>query len=177
MKLFLEKGFNGCSIQDITEAAGVPKGSFYNHFTSKEALAAEVLTLYGDDIPCCKMLSDRSIPALTRIKRYFNDLNRYYISRQERSLIGTFMAEVSDQMPNVRGNLQALQKSRCSHLTAAICDGQAEGTIRKDLNADDLAAFLIDGYEGAILRTRIERNSKALKACIKIILTSISIAA
>src|SRR5580698_11556667 len=43
-KLFIERGFSACSVQDITDAAGVPKGSFYNHFKSKEALAAEVLT-------------------------------------------------------------------------------------------------------------------------------------
>jgi TetR/AcrR family transcriptional regulator, transcriptional repressor for nem operon len=175
MKLFLEKGFNGCSIQDITEAAGVPKGSFYNHFTSKEALAAEVVTIYGEDIPCCEMLSDRSIPALTRVRRYFTELNDYYIGRAERSLIGTFMAEVSDQMPNVRGKLQTLQKSRCGHLATAIGDGQIEGTIRKDLKPDDLAAFLIDAYEGAILRTRIEQNPRALKACVKIIFASIAV--
>jgi TetR/AcrR family transcriptional regulator, transcriptional repressor for nem operon len=173
MKLFLEKGFNGCSIQDITEAAGVPKGSFYNHFTSKEALAAEVVTIYGEDIPCCQKLSDRSIPALTRVKRYFTALNDYYCL-QERSLIGTFMAEVSDQMPNVRGKLQALQKSRCAQLEAALCDGQVEGTIRKDLRADDLAAFLMDAYEGAILRARVEKSPRALKACVKVIFASIA---
>jgi AcrR family transcriptional regulator len=42
------KGFNGCSVQDITEAAGVPKGSFFNHFKTKEALALEVLGPYGE---------------------------------------------------------------------------------------------------------------------------------
>ena len=36
-------GFNGCGVQEIAETAGVPKGSFYNHFESKEALGAAVL--------------------------------------------------------------------------------------------------------------------------------------
>ena len=40
------KGFHGCSIQDITDAAGVPKGSFFNHFESKEALAIDALGRY-----------------------------------------------------------------------------------------------------------------------------------
>ena len=47
MKLFTEQGFAACSVQDITEAAGAPKGSFYNHYESKEALAAEIVTAYG----------------------------------------------------------------------------------------------------------------------------------
>jgi TetR/AcrR family transcriptional repressor of nem operon len=37
------RGFNATSVQDITEAAGVPKGSFYNHFASKEDLGAAVV--------------------------------------------------------------------------------------------------------------------------------------
>ena len=38
--------FNATSVRDITDAAGAPKGSFYNHFESKEALAAEVVGRY-----------------------------------------------------------------------------------------------------------------------------------
>jgi AcrR family transcriptional regulator len=37
LKILLDKGFNGVGVQEITETAGVPKGSFYNHFESKEA--------------------------------------------------------------------------------------------------------------------------------------------
>ena len=47
--MFSKSGFNGCSVQDITECAGVPKGSFYNHFDSKEALAAAALEHYWSD--------------------------------------------------------------------------------------------------------------------------------
>src|SRR5260221_4499973 len=49
---FHRLGFNGCSVQDITEAAGGPKGSFYNHFESKEALGAAVLEHFWHDGAC-----------------------------------------------------------------------------------------------------------------------------
>src|SRR5262249_24318548 len=45
---FHERGFNATSVQDITDAAGAPKGSFYNHFESKEALAAEAVRRYAE---------------------------------------------------------------------------------------------------------------------------------
>ncbi|MFC9289092.1 TetR/AcrR family transcriptional regulator [Streptomyces sp. NPDC057052] len=32
--VFRRKGFHGASVQDITRAAGVPKGLFYNHFAT-----------------------------------------------------------------------------------------------------------------------------------------------
>ena len=47
LKALLQKGFNGVGVQEITEQAGVPKGSFYNHFESKEALGVEIVERYG----------------------------------------------------------------------------------------------------------------------------------
>jgi AcrR family transcriptional regulator len=60
LKILIERGFNGSGVQDITDAAGVPKGSFYNHFESKEALGAEVLKRYGLDNPRRPALADTS---------------------------------------------------------------------------------------------------------------------
>jgi TetR/AcrR family transcriptional repressor of nem operon len=58
-------------------------------------------------------------------------------------------------------------------LSSAIAEGQRQGSIRKDLDADELAAFLIDAYEGAILRTRLEEKANALKYFTKIVFASI----
>src|ERR1700692_2570248 len=41
-----ERGFGASSVRDITRAAGVPQGSFTNHFASKEAFGLEVMDLY-----------------------------------------------------------------------------------------------------------------------------------
>lgn len=50
MRLFLERGVNETSIDDITQAAGVAKGSFYRYFESKEALVEELIRPVGQDI-------------------------------------------------------------------------------------------------------------------------------
>jgi AcrR family transcriptional regulator len=60
--VFQSHGFNGSSVQDLTDAAGVPKGSFYNHFKSKEDLALEALQLYMErpgGARCCATSSSR----------------------------------------------------------------------------------------------------------------------
>ena len=46
--LICSRGFNAIGLQEITDAAGVPKGSFYNYFDSKEAFAVEILSEYWD---------------------------------------------------------------------------------------------------------------------------------
>ena len=83
------------------------------------------------------------------------------------------MAEVSDDTPQIRASLLGVLEVWNQQISSAIAEGQQQGSIRKDLKADDLAAFLIDAYEGAILRTRVEKSPKALKSFIKVVFASI----
>ncbi len=173
MKLLIERGFNACSVQDITDAAGVPKGSFYNHFKSKEALAAEILTEYGKGTTDRSILTNSELPALTRLKKHFKALNEYFSQCNDGCLVGKFMAEVSDDTPQIRDKLRNVLSLWGNEISLVIAQGQEEGSIRKDLEADALAAFLIDSYEGAILRTRVEHNPRALKYFVKVVFSSI----
>jgi TetR/AcrR family transcriptional repressor of nem operon len=175
MKLFIERGFNACSVQDITEAAGVPKGSFYNHFKSKEALAAEILTEYGKGTTDRSILTNPEVPALTRLKKHFAALNEYFSRCNDGCLVGKFMAEVSDDTPQIRARLLSVLNVWGEQISSAIAQGQEQGSIRKDLKADVLAAFLIDSYEGAILRTRVEKSPRALKSFVKVVFSSIMV--
>ena len=43
LRVVHERGFSGASVRDIVQAAGVPQGSFTNHFASKEAFGLEVI--------------------------------------------------------------------------------------------------------------------------------------
>ena len=77
-----ERGFNGSGVQDITDAAGVPKGSFYNHFESKEAFAAEVLEHYWRQGSCSlAMLSDERVPPLDRLRGYFDKMAAHLVEK------------------------------------------------------------------------------------------------
>ena len=172
-KLLIERGYNACSVQDVTDAAGVPKGSFYNHFKSKEALAAEVLIEYGKWSTDRSILTNPGIPALTRLKKHFAALNEYFSRCNDGCLVGKFMAEISDDMPRIRAGLLSVLNLWGEQISSAIEEGQRQGSIRTDLKAKELAAFLIDSYEGAILRTRVEKNPKALKSFVKVVFSSI----
>src|SRR2546428_8288284 len=71
------KGFNATSVQDITDAAGAPKGSFYNHFESKEALAAEAVRTYVEKgRERLAILRESKLSPLRRLKKYFASLNQ-----------------------------------------------------------------------------------------------------
>jgi TetR/AcrR family transcriptional repressor of nem operon len=173
MKVFTERGFYGSSVQDITDTAGVPKGSFYNHFKSKEALAAEILTAYGEGTTDRGILIDTDVPPRVRLEKHFAALNAYFSVCTDGCLIGKFMAEVSGETPEIRVRLVEVLDRWGEQLSSAIADGQRDGSIRKDLKPDELAAFLIDSYEGAILRTRVEENPRALRSFSEIVFSTI----
>jgi len=160
LKILLDKGFNGVGVQEITDTAGVPKGSFYNHFESKEALGAEIVERYGMDSTRRQVLLNRSLPALKRLRGHFEGLNELFVkSKFERGcLLGNFSAELSNQSAVIRQGLADLYGRWSKDLELAIEAGQAEGTISKEKNAADIAAFLLDAYEGALLRARVERS-------------------
>jgi len=160
LKILLDKGFNGVGVQEITETAGVPKGSFYNHFESKEALGAEIVERYGMDGTRRQVLLDKSLPALARLRGHFEGLNNLFVkSKFERGcLLGNFSAELSNQSAVIRERLAELYQRWSRDIEIAIADGQAEGTIPPEKNAADIAAFLLDAYEGALLRARVERS-------------------
>ena len=173
MTQFIERGFSACSVEDITRAARVPKGSFYNHFKSKQSLAAEIVAAYGEGTTDRSVLTDPAIAPLTRLKKHFAALNEHFSSCNDGCLVGKFMAEVSVDTPQIRESLRRVLSLWGQQLSSALADGQRQGSIRKDLSADDLAAFLIDAYEGAILRTRLEKKPRALKYFVKVVFSSI----
>jgi TetR/AcrR family transcriptional repressor of nem operon len=176
LKTLLEKGFNGVGVQEITATAGVPKGSFYNHFESKEALGAEIVERYGAMGDARRaILGDKSIPPLDRLRTYFSaSIERVVGSRFEHGcLLGNFSAELSNQSPLIRGSLAGLFSRWTKDLQVAIADAQAEGAISTKVAAADLAAFLLDAYEGALLRARVERDRRPFDRFMELAFTQI----
>jgi TetR/AcrR family transcriptional repressor of nem operon len=160
LKTLLEKGFNGVGVQEITEVAGVPKGSFYNHFDSKDALGVEIVERYGVGSTRRAVLTDKTVRPLERLRTHFAALNDMFIASKftRGCLLGNFSAELANQSPAVRDSLAQLFKTWTKDLEVAISDAQAEASIGSKARPGDLAAFLLDAYEGTLLRARVERS-------------------
>ena len=170
LNALLEKGFNGVGVQEITEQAGVPKGSFYNHFESKEALGAEIVERYGLNSTRRAILLDKTVPPLQRLRTHFETLNASFIkSKFERGcLLGNFSAELANQSPVIRESLVTLFERWTKDLEVAIADAQSEGAVSSDRDAGDIAAFLLDAYEGTLLRARVQRDRAPFERFMKL---------
>jgi TetR/AcrR family transcriptional repressor of nem operon len=165
LETLLRQGFNGTAVQDITDAAGLPKGSFYNYFKSKEALAAEVIDRYAkEQAALAGVLSDESISPVERLRRYFASLatNLAEQNYERGCLMGNFSTELADQSRLIRDRLSANFAAWSRQIEGCIRDGQKAGEISRDIDPRVLAAFLLNSFEGAMLRMKVEKDGSPL---------------
>src|SRR5580700_192145 len=132
LQVMLERGYVGASVRDIVEAAGVPQGSFTNHFASKEAFSLEVLDLYfaNSRIAIGETLRNDALPPLKRL-RAFIDGNITTIKNHDAKngcLVGNFAAEASDHSEVIRRRVSAIygevREAVTDCLKAAVKDGE-----------------------------------------------------
>jgi TetR/AcrR family transcriptional repressor of nem operon len=175
VRTFSKSGFNGCSVQDITEAAGVPKGSFYNHFESKEALGAAALEHYWNGGACDRLLilSRSDLSPRERLQTYFEQVNAEIaeINFTCGCLIGNMAAELSDRSPIVAAQLSAIFGQWSRRVADCIHAAQAAGEIETKADPELLAAFVLNAWEGAVLRARIEKADRPLRQFIQTLFT------
>ena len=160
--LVSSRGFNATGVQEITAAAGVPKGSFYNYFDSKEAFAVEVLGEYWDQVVELygPILTDGHIPPLSRITRYFAGLADFHERRQYAfgCLIGNMALEVTPSSEEVRAKLAAIYREWSTSLADCLREAQVHKELAPGRDASQLATALIDTFEGAVMRAKVERS-------------------
>jgi TetR/AcrR family transcriptional regulator, transcriptional repressor for nem operon len=156
------RGFAASSVKDITDAAGVPKGSFYAYFASKEAFAAALLEHYWSDIEARLLpILDTDGAAQERITRFFRELTDEHEAGDFLlgCLIGNLSLELGGSSDAVRAELVSILHRWDEALTTCVRSGQVRsGDIRADLDAAELASMLIEGWEGAALRGKVTRS-------------------
>ena len=177
VRTFSKSGFNGCSVQDITEAAGVPKGSFYNHFESKEALGAAALEHYWSDGTCdrLRILGDCGLTPRDRLRRYFEQVadDMAQIGFTCGCLVGNMAAELSDHSDVISEKLSAILAGWSRRMGACIAEAQRAGEIRPDADPVQLATFVLNAWEGAVLRARLEKGDRPLRQFIDILFSQL----
>jgi TetR/AcrR family transcriptional repressor of nem operon len=161
------RGFHATGVQDIAEAAEVPKASFYSHFPSKEAFGADVLGRYWERRAshAATVLGDQTRTPMERLRVYFTGKTtpRPNATFDKGCLIGNFSAELAGDSRLVRDRLAAVFAAWGTLLAGCIREAQADGSLRADIDPGETASFLIDAYEGAVLRTKVDRNGAALE--------------
>jgi TetR/AcrR family transcriptional regulator, transcriptional repressor for nem operon len=168
-------GFRGCSIQDITEAAGVPKGSFFNHFENKEDLAIDSLRRYLEGTRP-DLLFEEGVAPLQRLRNHFTFLaDRLQSCGFERGcMLGLFATEMAQEYPKMREELRLVFETWCEAVESVLRDAQAAGEIDPRHDPGLLARYVVNAWEGATVRLKITKDrgpiDDFLHVCFKVLL-------
>jgi TetR/AcrR family transcriptional repressor of nem operon len=163
-------GFNAAGIKDITDRAGVPKGSMYNHFASKEALAVVALGRYGESVRLPE-LADTAVDPLVRIRQHFEFLRDANTARDftRGCLIGGFGVEIADHSDVIRGAVHRSLDSWEQALAAPIAQAQESGQVAAATDARTLARFILNAWEGTLISARAEQSEHAFEVFFDIV--------
>lgn len=166
LKKLRAEGYTATGVKDILDAANVPKGSFYHYFPSKEAFASELLKQYaaGEFDRVGRLLGDTSIPPLVRLRSYFEDLITVYGLKNEISgcLLGALSLEMADHSTTLQTQLKSVFESWQGAIEAVIRQAVERGDVKPTTEPDKMADFLLNSYEGALVRMKADRSERPL---------------
>lgn len=171
-KAFLERGYNHAGIESILQSAGVPKGSFYHYFESKEEFGIEVLNqfaaLVGSELD--RYLNDPSVPPTERLRRHGESVCSRLEDHQCRNgcLVGNLSQEMADQNEAFRARLDEILRDWRDRYANCLEEARSRGEIPAEIVATDLADFWLSGWQGAILRSKTSRTTAPLRTFLKI---------
>lgn len=173
-----EQGFSTAGVRDITAAAGVPQGSFTNHFRSKDAFGIAVLERYFNDViqgVVSRTLQDGSRVPIVRLRAYFEAIFELLsgVGWRHGCLIGNMSLEASEHSDAIRRCLVDLFERWTAPFVDAVRSAQQAGEVHGCLDAEEVATFLLCAWQGAMLRMKVDRGPAPLDAFLHVTFATI----
>ena len=172
MSIMLEKGYTNTGIQEVLSSLGIPKGSFYYYFESKEAFALAIIRHVdqANTADLVQILSDRKQTPMQRLRTYCEQGLQKIRSLECRKgcLIGNLSQEMSDQSEVLRKELANILSIQRNIFATCIAQGQELGEITPCCSAEKLAELFSSGWTGAMLRAKTIKNTVPLDTFIEL---------
>jgi TetR/AcrR family transcriptional repressor of nem operon len=166
LEMMYSDGYNATGIQGIADRAGVPKASFYNHFSSKEEFGLEVIDAYygRNEERLRDVFGNPDKKPVERLEEFFEDrIAAFQRADLKRGcLLGNLSAEVADHSALIRQGIAERLHSWSGFFEECLAEAQARGDIDDQLSPALLARFILNSWEGALLRMRAEHSDAAL---------------
>jgi TetR/AcrR family transcriptional regulator, transcriptional repressor for nem operon len=165
MAMLLRQGYNDLGLAALLESTNTPKGSFYHYFKSKEDFAMQVLDLYmqgaHQGLDLC--LKDNSLPALQRVRRFFELSERKY---REEGYLGCLVGGLGQELSGVSDVFRRKVEECFSQIESRLADclklAAKRGELKRSTDTRKLAKLLMTCWEGAALRSRLQRDPAPL---------------
>ena len=169
-RIIAAKGFEGVGLNEILRAAGIPKGSFYHYFPSKEGYGRALLERYvANHLERIEsVLGAEDVPARERLMRYWSGWANLQCSDRidEKCLVVKLSAEVADLSDEMRQALRDGTNRVIARLARCMAAGVADGSLPADLVPEACAERLYMLWLGASLLTKLRREPSAINAAL-----------
>ena len=167
MELFATQGYNATGLDAILKRAGVPKGSFYHYFGSKEEFGLAVIEEFAGRF-CVRLdrfLSDQTVAPLDRL-RSFLDRGVAQLAQHQCTvgcLIGDLGQELAACNERLRGRLDVILFSWRERFAACIREAQQAGELPVSYDPHVIAGFILSGWEGAVLSAKVMKSPQPVR--------------
>lgn len=166
LAVLTEKGYSSTGLDEILKQAGVPKGSFYHYFDSKEVFGQVLIDAYADYFAhkLARWLEDEQLSPRARLAGFIEDARKGMAAHDFRRgcLIGNLGQEMAALPETFRLQLIAVFSDWQQRTRDCLREGQALGEIAAAQDVNELARFFWIGWEGAVLRARLEQSPQPL---------------
>jgi TetR/AcrR family transcriptional repressor of nem operon len=167
-QLIHAQGYKATGIQQILDVAGIPKGSFYFYFKSKDDFGCAVIDHFTDTIGkiFTSHLHDDRLTPLERLKKLLN----YYESAFKQSgatlgcPIGNLSLELADANEELRKRLQAAVEGFITQIEFCLIEAKKSRQLPSGLNTADTARLIFHGLEGAILHMKVAKSIEPFRS-------------
>jgi AcrR family transcriptional regulator len=180
MQVFWENGYNGTSVNDLTEALGINKPSLYAAFGNKEQLFGTALehyiSYYGTPL-LERLTQPQEAPLAERLRAYMIGIIDLVNSKE--SPKGCLFVKSSCEaggsaMPeNLTHSLQSMRQAHAQALTKALEVDQKKGLLSQSANPRDMAEYLLSVLYGISVLARQGKSRKALIKVVDIAITAL----
>jgi TetR/AcrR family transcriptional repressor of nem operon len=174
------KGYSAVGLNEILAAAGVPKGSFYHYFKSKELFGEAMLDDYVNRYlaELDAVLADDGSSAAVRLMRYWDS---WLVLSDDacagsKCLVVKLSGEVADMSEAMRCALLRGTNHIVQRLAHCIASGHADGSIRSAVLPQESALALYEMWLGAALLTKLRREPSALHGATRATRTLLGLA-
>lgn len=173
MEVMFRQGYNGTGVQDIVSAAGVPKGSFYNYFDSKESFAVEGVTRASQSgfESARQVLTAEGVPPLQRVINYFEQGVQCQVDAGfvGGCLVGNLCQEMADASEMLRNRVNSLMCGHVELIRECFREAIEMGDLPQRKNPDDMAEFVFCAWEGALMRMKAAKSRESLDSFMRVL--------
>lgn len=171
IEVFTEKGFSSSGLDEILKLQKVPKGSFYHYFRNKEAFGEAVITEYAQYFAdkLDRNFSNEQLPPMQRLQSFVDEachgMQKHHFQRG--CLIGNLGQELGSLPASYREQLDAVFLNWQAILARLLNAAKSSGEISAEADTRELSAFFWVGWEGAILKAKLEHSDAPMRLFAK----------